>query len=408
MKQLNRPGGRTGARLRAAGVTVAALSIALAGCGGSTGSGSGGGSGGEDTITLAALVDLTGANSVIGVPVQAGALTAINEINAAGGVNGKKLAMQTYDAQSSVTASGSVIRDAITSNPAAVVGEVVSSELATAASVITSGPVPWVTVNTPSAVTAKDDFWFTTAPGASAYAQGATGAITQLLGGSLTGKTIALQGLTSPAVDENLNAIKAAITQAGGKIGPVVRDPLTINSWSSQAAKVTAAHADAVIVNDNEAVTATVAKALGVAKFSGPILSLSGASSDSLLSGVNLPNFAALRETIAPSASSPVAASTKAAKQSADDLDNPFFLKSYADMYIVAKALQKCGSTCPVDKFTSTLKGMGDITVPNGVMAGPVNFANAQAGLTATRAWVWDDATNASVAKGPVIKIDPR
>lgn len=384
-------------------VTVALISTACS----SSGSGDAGG-GSDGTVTIADLVDLTGANASIGTAAQAGTLTALHEINAAGGINGAKVVVKPYDAQSSVTAAGSVIRDAVSAKPAAIVGEVVSSELASAASVIGSGGVPWVTVNTPSSVTDSFKFWFTTAPGASAYAQGTIGALKDLLGGSLSGKTIALQGLVSPAVDANLNAIKDAIQAAGGKVGPEIRDPLSINSWSSQAAKVTGAHADAVVLNNNEPVTAIVAKALGVAKFAGPVLSLSGASSDSLLSNVDLPNFYALRETVTPDTNSPVAASAKAANQSTDNLNNPFFLKSYADMYIVAETLKKCGNSCSVDKFTSTLQGLGDITIPNGVMAGPLNFSKAQSGLTATRVWAWDPSKNTAVAKSAVISINPQ
>jgi branched-chain amino acid transport system substrate-binding protein len=391
------------------GIAIAAVgALALAACSSSGGSAASSGSASgsaSGTVTVAAVVDLTGANSTIGTAALAGTLTAAQEINAAGGVNGSKIVVKTFDAQSSVTAAGSVIRDAETSKPAAIVGEVVSSELAPAASVIGSGGVPWVTVNTPSSITNGFNFWFTSAPGAQAYGQSAVGGLKELLGGSLSGKTIALQGLDSPAVNANLAEIKSGIQTAGGTVGASFSDPLSINSWSSEAAKVVADHADAIVLNDNEPVTAIVAKALGAAGFSGPILSLSGASSDSLLTNVSLSNFYVLRETVIPPTSSPVAAAAEAAKQPADDISNPFFLKSYANLYVVAKTLEKCGASCSQDSFASTLKGLGNITIPNGVVLGPLNFSSAQCGITASKVWVWDPAKQASVSKGQEIAI---
>lgn len=403
-----RPFGKYGvARFAQLGAGIVIVTLVASACSSSSKSSSTGGSGGTGSasqITLAALADLTGANASIGLPVQGGAQTAIKEINDAGGVNGAKLTLKSFDAQSSVSASGSVVRDAEASKPAAIIGEVVSSELAPAASVISAGGVPWVSANTPSAVTDNDEFWFTTTTGAAASGQTALGGMKALLGGSLSGKTIALQALSSPAADAIVDSVKTALTGAGATIGSITRDPLSINSWSSQAAKVVASHADAIVTTDNEPVTAIVAKALGVAGFKGPILSLSGASSDSLLSAVNLPNFYAMRETVAPTADSPMAKAASAVGQSAN-VNNPYFLKSYADVYVVAAVLKKCGNDCSLADFTSTLKGLGDITIPNGAMAGSLNFASSQCGLTASRVWGWDAGSKASVTKSPVIAI---
>ena len=78
-------------------------------------------------------------------------------------------------------------------------------------------------------------------------------------------------------------------------MGPVIRDPLTFSSWSSQAANVASAHVDGFIVNHAESATAIIAKALGVAGVKAPIVSTEGASSDTLFQAVGAANFYAVR-----------------------------------------------------------------------------------------------------------------
>ena len=56
-----------------------------------------------DTIKIGALQDITGKTATLGKMIQAGAQYAIDEINAAGGVNGKKLELITRDTTGDVT-----------------------------------------------------------------------------------------------------------------------------------------------------------------------------------------------------------------------------------------------------------------------------------------------------------------
>lgn len=51
----------------------------------------------EDTLKIGFLATLTGEGSTFGQEQRRGALIAIDEINAAGGINGKKLELVAYD-----------------------------------------------------------------------------------------------------------------------------------------------------------------------------------------------------------------------------------------------------------------------------------------------------------------------
>lgn len=84
----------------AAIVLALALVLSLAGCSNNSGNNSGSTS---DTILIGCLQDITGKTSSLGISVQLGAQAAVDEINAAGGINGKKIEMKTYDTKGDVT-----------------------------------------------------------------------------------------------------------------------------------------------------------------------------------------------------------------------------------------------------------------------------------------------------------------
>ena len=56
----------------------------------------------EGDIVIGVLQDITGVTSTLGKMVQEGAQWAADEINAAGGVNGRKIKLVTYDTKADV------------------------------------------------------------------------------------------------------------------------------------------------------------------------------------------------------------------------------------------------------------------------------------------------------------------
>lgn len=70
----------------------------------------------EGEIVIGCLQDITGATSSLGQMVQAGAQWAVDEINENGGVNGKKLVMNTYDTKGDVTEAVNAYTKAVTSD----------------------------------------------------------------------------------------------------------------------------------------------------------------------------------------------------------------------------------------------------------------------------------------------------
>ncbi len=381
---------------------VLATVVAVAACGG--GSSSGGG-GSKSPYAIAYVADLTGANSANALGGQAGFNTALKEINGAGGVNGHQLTVQTYDSQSDVNAFQAQLRQALGTNPVAIAGQWLSGSTAGAVSVFSSANVPVVTAS--YSVTGVDTipYWLTTSPLGPGVGAGAVNGLKAVLGGSLTGKKIAFEGLNSPAVDANLAAIKSLVEAGGGSLGMVVRDPVSFSSWSSQAANMAASKPDAVVVNNTDGNNTTVVKAIAVAGLKVPVVATEGANSDQMLEAVSSADFYAVREHNEPAPASKVYKDATAAGATADQINQSYFGKMYAAAYIISDTLARCGDPCNGTKFASTLSGLGKITIPNDVLLGPVDFSKSHAGLTTAQLWAWDAAGKKSVAKGATFSI---
>lgn len=388
-------------RCSTAGAALIVVAVLAAACSSS------GGSAAKSPITIALVADLTGTDSASGQTSQAGVETAVAEINASGGVNGAPLRVSTYDTQSAVGPAQAAIRAATTSKPAAITGILLSTESTVGASIISSGGVPWVSESYPTAALNKASYWFTTSPTDDEISTGTVESLKSIMGGSLAGKKVAFEGTDLPAVKSHISLMSAAVTKEGGTVSTTITDQIGLSSWASQAQSVVSSGANAFIINADEPDTAVVAKALSVAGFRGPILSTESSSSDSLLSNVNLPNFYVVRETVDQPRTSAIYRFVSTVGANAQNVNNPNFGKEYIATYVIAAVLTKCGATCPVDNFVKTLRGLGDISIPNNISVGPLNFATVQSGVTAAQAFAWDSSKGMAVSNSQIIDVTP-
>jgi branched-chain amino acid transport system substrate-binding protein len=106
--------------------------------------------------------DLSGQTSSFGQSTKNGALMAIDEINAAGGINGRKVEWVMEDDQGQTQQASTVVKKLINQDKVvAVLGEVASSNSLAAAPVAQEAKVPMITPSsTNPAVTQKGDYIF--------------------------------------------------------------------------------------------------------------------------------------------------------------------------------------------------------------------------------------------------------
>ena len=143
---------------------VASLSLALVGCPPKSETGS------ASTATAAATGDiligeygsLTGSQATFGTSTHNGILMAADEVNAAGGINGRKVKILTEDDQSKSEEAATTVSKLISQNSVvAVLGEVASSASIAAGPICQANKVPMITPSsTNPEVTKKGDYIF--------------------------------------------------------------------------------------------------------------------------------------------------------------------------------------------------------------------------------------------------------
>ncbi len=126
------------------------------------GSESGGGGGGGDTIKVGEYASMTGKDATFGTSSHEGTQLAIDEINAAGGVLGKKIQLILEDTQCKAGESATVVNKLISRDGVvAVLGEVASSRSLEAAPICQANNIPMISpASTNPDVTKTGDYIF--------------------------------------------------------------------------------------------------------------------------------------------------------------------------------------------------------------------------------------------------------
>ncbi len=121
----------------------------------------------EDTVLIPCVCELSGAGAVSGGNYRDGAHLAIDEINAAGGILGKKIEMPDYDTQTDPQTSRALVQKAIDAGAYVVMGTVYSGSTIVNMLVAQQAGVPQITGSEAPAITQKGNpYIFRTSAGA--------------------------------------------------------------------------------------------------------------------------------------------------------------------------------------------------------------------------------------------------
>jgi branched-chain amino acid transport system substrate-binding protein len=144
-------------------IITVSLSFALLGCPPKSESGGGNAaSAGGGDILVGEFGSLTGPQATFGQSTHNGIMMAVDEVNAAGGINGRKIKVLTEDDQSKQEEAANAVTKLISQNGVlAVLGEVASSNSLAAAPICQSNKVPMISPSsTNPEVTKKGDYIF--------------------------------------------------------------------------------------------------------------------------------------------------------------------------------------------------------------------------------------------------------
>lgn len=141
--------------------SIAVLSIGLLGCPPKEAGNGNNASGGGD-ILVGEFGSMTGPQATFGQSTHNGIMMAADEVNAAGGINGRKIKVLSEDDQSKQEEAANAVTKLISqNNVVAILGEVASSASIAAAPICQSNKVPMITPSsTNDEVTRKGDYIF--------------------------------------------------------------------------------------------------------------------------------------------------------------------------------------------------------------------------------------------------------
>ncbi|MBV9925558.1 MAG: ABC transporter substrate-binding protein [Acidobacteria bacterium] len=124
--------------------------------------GGGPGAGGGDKVKIGVFMSLTGSTAQFGISSTNGIKMAADEVNAAGGINGKQIELNVQDDRSDAQEAATIVTKFVTQDGVAgIIGEVASSRTIAAAPIAQNAKVPLLTPSSTNPdVTKKGDYIF--------------------------------------------------------------------------------------------------------------------------------------------------------------------------------------------------------------------------------------------------------
>jgi branched-chain amino acid transport system substrate-binding protein len=370
-------------RAIAAGLLTVPL-VALTACGnggGSSGGGSASGSGSAaasgGTYNVALVSDLSGAFSSVSAPGAAGVEVAVDNINANGGINGKKLSLSVTDSQSSASLALSASQKAISGSPLALFMLSGSADAAAIGSLAQAAQVPLLSpALSDTSVYPAQPYLYQPSLTAQQDAQAMYGFIKQKEG-ALAGKVVDVAAINSPYVQLIITGVSKLLKAQGATVNTAQQYNLPLASFATQADAIARDKPDVVLTLGSTDDTVVVSKALTQAGVSALQVGIpSGAAQQTLQQIGSAKYYALTADPYASEAPSFLAAASDVGKK-ADVSGSIFAMSGWVAVYMVADALRQCGASCTSSGLNTALQKVSGLTIPDGVSYGPVAFSSA-------------------------------
>ncbi len=235
----------------------------------------------QDEIVIGEYASLTGGSASFGQSSHKGTALAIDEINAAGGVLGKKLKLVTEDDQSQAGQPATIARKLIAQDKAvAVLGEVASSKSLEAAPICQQNKIPMISpASTNPKVTEVGDYIFRVC-----FIDPFQGTVMSKFAQSKGWKNIAV--LTDVKQDYSVGLAEFFIKDfkaSGGQIVKEQKYSTGDKDFKPQLTSIKAAKPDAIFVPGYYAEVSLIAKQARLLGIKAPLLGGDGWVGDSLL-----------------------------------------------------------------------------------------------------------------------------
>ncbi len=203
----------------------------------------------DGTVIIPDVIELSGAGAVSGTNWRDGAMMAVNEINAAGGILGKKIEMQHFDTQSNPGVSRAQVQKALDLEPYVILGPIFSGSVKVNMALSQAAEIPQIVGAEAAEITqAGNPYVFRTAFGQ----QFSMPKIANYVRDGIKAKTIAVLWVNNDFGKGGRDAFTKEMAKRDIKVVADVSTEQGQADFSADVVKIKAANPDAVFVYSNE------------------------------------------------------------------------------------------------------------------------------------------------------------
>jgi branched-chain amino acid transport system substrate-binding protein len=353
---------------------------------------------------IGVLSDLSGPIASISRPATAGLKAYINAVNAAGGVNGRRISLEIRDTKSDAQATRTQFVALAGSGVSAVIGPDLSTNYQLISGPAAEAKVPLLSHGAPDGlVSSGQPYYYLTGLLLQYAAKIAVNDIQAKLkaAGSSKPPKIAALHTNSPSTigwrDGLISYVKDAF---GNELSAVEQlDAKEINV-TSPVSKIVATQPDFVLLRILGTQVPLVVKALREKGFTGEVIADVNGSDTAVLKSVNDPKYSVIRAFADPTD----AGDSSVQKLLADaklagveqDATSAFFTYGYVSGSLVFQALKSCPSPCDGVAFDKAMSTLKPVAIEG--LSGPLGYQNGDHRLVHFgRIYVWDSAKGAAV-----------
>lgn len=203
----------------------------------------------QSTVYIPAVLELSGAGAVSGTNFRDGMLLAIDEINAKGGILGRKIDTPLLDTQSDASTSRAQIQKVLDNNPYVILGPVFSGSVLVDMALTQQAEIPEIVGGEAAAITQKNDpYVFRTSFGQ----QFSMPKIANYMRDGVKAKSVAVVWVNNDFGKGGRDTFTKEMTARNIKVVADVSTESGQADFSADVVKIAAANADAIFVYLNE------------------------------------------------------------------------------------------------------------------------------------------------------------
>jgi branched-chain amino acid transport system substrate-binding protein len=203
----------------------------------------------QSTVYIPAVLELSGAGAVSGTNFRDGLLLAIEEINAKGGILGRKIETPVLDTQSDASVSRAQVQKVLDNSPYVILGPVFSGSVLVDMALTQQAEIPEIVGGEAAAITQKNDpYVFRTSFGQ----QFSMPKIANYVRDSIKAKSVAVVWVNNDFGKGGRDTFTKEMAARNIKVAADVSTESGQADFSADVIKIAAANADAIFVYLNE------------------------------------------------------------------------------------------------------------------------------------------------------------